>query len=69
MGGSSRSKKRGGLNGKSSVPEDLDTQKEEESEDSLNIHSASYRKVAIKDSWEGNTNHYSGDETDSCEKG
>ena len=32
---------------KSSVPEDLDTLEEEESENSLNIHSASYRKLRL----------------------
>ena len=32
---------------KSSVPEDLDTLEEEESENSLTIHSASYRKLRL----------------------
>ena len=67
---------------KSSGPEDLDTLEEEESENSLTIHSASYRKlrllstssddsgIAIEDadSEESDTDHDSEDETDSCEE-
>ena len=67
---------------KSSVPEDMDTLEEEESENSLTIHSASYRKlrllstssddsgIAIEDadSEESDTDHDSIDETDSCEE-
>ena len=66
----------------SSVPEDLDTIEEEESEESPTIHSASYRKlrllstgsddsgIAIGDAdFEGtDTDHDSEEETDSCEE-
>ena len=64
----------------SSVPEDLDTIEEEESEESPTIHSASYRKlrllstgsddsgIAIGDFEETDTDHDSEEETDSCEE-
>ena len=66
----------------SSVPEDLDTIEEEESEESPTIHSASYRKlrllstgsddsgIAIGDAdfEETDTDHDSEEETDSCEE-
>ena len=75
---------RGHLNRKktSSVPEDLDTIEEEESEESSTIHSASYRKLRLlstgsddsgisigdADFEERDTDHDSEDETDSCEE-
>ena len=80
---SKRKRKRGfEWNEKSSVPEDLDTLEEEESENSPTIHSAIYRKlrllstssddsgIAIEDadSGERDTDHDSEDETDSCEE-
>ena len=62
----------------SSVPEDLDTIEEEESEESPTIHSASYRKLrllstgsddsGIADFEETDTDHDSEEETDSCEE-
>ena len=69
-------------NEKSSVPEDLDTLEEEESENSPTIHSASYRKLRLlstssddsgiaiidADSEERDTDHDSEDETDSCDE-
>ena len=84
MGNRSKRKRKRGFewHEKSSVPEDLDTLEEEESENSLTIHSASYRKlrllstslddsgIAIEDadSEESDTDHVSEDETDSCEE-
>ena len=49
MGSRSRRKRKRGFewNEKSSVSEDLNTLEEEESENSLNIHSASYRKLRL----------------------
>ena len=45
---SKRMRKRGfEWNEKSSVPEDLDTLEEEESDNSPTIHSASYRKLRL----------------------
>ena len=84
MGSRSKRKRKRGFewNEKSSVPEDLDTLKEEEPVNSPTIHSASYRKlrllstssddsgIAIEDadSEERDTDHDSEDETDSCEE-
>ena len=84
MGNISKRKRKRGFewNEKFSVPEDLDTLEEEESENSLTIHSASYRKlrllstssddsgIAIEDadSEERDTDHDSEDKKDSCEE-